>query len=91
MQEAGFKEMGEYVMKKQNMVAKYISTQILIDICEQMVWMSGMCVDTSQWEPDGLDMSVETVTAAAAEVEDERRELETEIYIAMDQRTKDMG
>ena len=36
-------------------------------------------------------MSVETVTAAAAEVEDERRELETEIYIAMDQRTKDMG
>ena len=36
-------------------------------------------------------MSVEMVTAAAAEVEDERRELETDIYIATDKRTKDMG
>ena len=41
MQEAGFKEMGEYVMKRNNTVAQYIATQPILDLCEEAVRMPG--------------------------------------------------
>ena len=33
MEEAGFEEMGAYVLKRQNMVAQYIATQRIMDLC----------------------------------------------------------
>ena len=49
IQESGFEEMAEYEMKRKNMVAKYIVTQPIMDLCEEIVQMSGTCVKRRWW------------------------------------------
>ena len=46
MEEAGFEEMGEYVLNRQNKVAQYIVTRPILDLCEETVqrpgeWVAG--------------------------------------------------
>ena len=41
MQEAGFEDMGEYVLKRHNTVAQKIATRTNLGLCEETVWMSG--------------------------------------------------
>ena len=48
MEEAGFEEMGAYVPKRQNIVAQYIETRSVLELCEEMVWRSGAWV-TRRW------------------------------------------
>ena len=41
MKEAGFKEMGEYFLKRHNTATQYILTRPILDLCEETVWISG--------------------------------------------------
>ena len=41
MEEAGFEEMGAYVLKRQNLVAYYITTWLILDLCEETVHRFG--------------------------------------------------
>ena len=41
MEEAGFEEMGAYVLKRQNRVAQNITARPILDLCKEMVWRSG--------------------------------------------------
>ena len=54
MQEAGIEEVEEYVPRIQNMVAQYISTRRIIDLCEETLWRPGMQVSKRWWEQEGL-------------------------------------
>ena len=37
MEEAGFEEVGAYVLKRQNTVAQYIATRPILDLCKETV------------------------------------------------------
>ena len=41
MQEAGFEDMVKYVLKRNNMVAQYIATRSIMELCEVMVRIPG--------------------------------------------------
>ena len=41
MEEAGFEDMGVYVLKRQSMVAQYIATWPILDPCEETVRITG--------------------------------------------------
>ena len=41
MEEAGFEEMGAYILKRQNTTAQYIVTQPILDLCKKTVQMPG--------------------------------------------------
>ena len=40
MQEAGFKEMVEYVLKSQNVVAQYIAKRLILDLFKETTYVS---------------------------------------------------
>ena len=67
MQDAGFKDMGEYVLNMKNTVAQYITTRPIMDICEETVWMPGAWVAKRWWKQDVLNLEGERAAAAAAE------------------------
>ena len=41
MQEVGFEEMESYVTKINNLAAKYIATRLILDLCKEIVQMTG--------------------------------------------------
>ena len=47
--EAGFDAMEEYIWKIQNMIAQYIVTQSLLDLCEAMERTPGVRVGMQWW------------------------------------------
>ena len=49
MQEVGFEEMGEYIMKRQNTVTQYIATRPILDLREETVRMPGAWVAKRWW------------------------------------------
>ena len=57
MEEAVFKDIGVYILKRQNTVAKYIATQTILDLCEQSVRRPGAWVSWRWWEQEGIDIS----------------------------------
>ena len=69
MEEAGFEDMGDYVLKMHNTVSQYIATRPIIDLCEETVWRSGTWVDRRWWEQEGLYI----VGARKAEAAEEER------------------
>ena len=50
MDEAGFEDIREYILKRQNLVAQYIVAQPILDLCEEMVRRSGVRVARRWWE-----------------------------------------
>ena len=54
MVEAGFEGIGTYITRSQNMVAQYISTRPIMDLCEQSAWRPGSRVSCQWWKQDGL-------------------------------------
>ena len=56
MEEAGFEDIGTYIMRRQNMVAQYISTRTIMDLCEQPTQRPGAWVSRRWWEQEGLDL-----------------------------------
>ena len=49
MEEIGFEDMGEYFLKRQNMVAQYIVIWPVLDLCEDTVRRSGAWVARRWW------------------------------------------
>ena len=41
MEEAGFEDMGDYVLKRQNTVAQNITTRPILDLWKEMLRISG--------------------------------------------------
>ena len=65
MVEAGFEGIGKYVTGRQNMVAQYIATQPILDLCERSARRPGAWVYRRWWKHDGLDLEGEKKRAAA--------------------------
>ena len=59
MEEAGFEEMGSYVLKSQNAVAQYIKMRTIMDLYKDMVHRSGAWFYMRWWEKEGLDPAVQ--------------------------------
>ena len=59
MAEAGFKEIGVYVTRRQNTVAQYIATQPILELCEKSVQRPGAWVSRRWREKKGLDLERE--------------------------------
>ena len=59
MQEAGFEEMEEYVLRRHNMVTQYIVTRPIMDLCNEIVRMTGTWVAKRWWEQEVLDLEGE--------------------------------
>ena len=57
MEEVGFDEMGEYVLKRKNQVVQYIVTWMILELCEEMVHIPGAWVNGRWWEQEGLDLA----------------------------------
>ena len=49
MQEEGFVEVGEYVLKRYNTVASYIATWTIMDLYEETVKIPGTWVAKQWW------------------------------------------
>ena len=54
MVEAGFEGIGAYVTRRQDIVAQYIVTRPILDLCERFSWRPGAWVSRRWWEQDGL-------------------------------------
>ena len=63
MEEIGFEDMGEYFLKRQNMVAQYIVIWPVLDLCEDTVRRSGAWVARRWWYQERMEL------AGAREVE----------------------
>ena len=73
MEEAGFEEIGDYILKRQNTVTQYIATRLILDLCKKTVRRTGAWVDQRCWEQEGIDLAgVRARAVAAADREDER-------------------
>ena len=65
MAEAGFEEIGTYVIRRHNMAAQYIATRPILDLCERSSRRTGSCVCRQWWDKDGLDLVGAKERAAA--------------------------
>ena len=65
MLEAGFEDIGVYVMRRWNMVAQYIATRPIMYLCERSVRRPGAWVSWRWWEKEGLDLEGAKERAAA--------------------------
>ena len=72
MQEAGFEDMGEYVLKRHNAVAQYIATRLILDLCKETVLMPRAWLAKRWWDQEGLYLVVSREEAAAAEWRERR-------------------
>ena len=66
MAEAGFEGIGIYLMRRQNTVARYIATRLILDLYEQSAWRPGAMLFQRWWGQDGLDLAGPKYMAAAA-------------------------
>ena len=56
MGESGFEEIRTYVTRRQNMVAHYIATRPILDLCERYTWQPVEMVSRRCWEQAGIDL-----------------------------------
>ena len=63
MKEAGFKETRELITNRQNTVAQYIATRLLLDLCEGDNHRGGVRVYRRWWDQKCIDW--ETAKARA--------------------------
>ena len=69
MKETGFKEIRKSITNRQNMVAQYIVTRPLLDLCEGAKQRGGTRVSRRWWYQKCIDW--ETVKARVAETDSE--------------------
>ena len=56
MEEAGFEEIGVYIIRSQNTFAQYITTRPIMDLCERSVCRTGALVSLWWWWQEGIDI-----------------------------------
>ena len=65
-------EVEAYVLRRKNKSTQYITTQPIINFCEEALWWLGTRVSKRRWEQEGLDLvgvCVEVALALAAVLE----------------------
>ena len=67
MKDAGFEDMGEYFLKRNNTVAKYIMMRPIIDLCEETVRRSGAWFYRRWCKQEAMDLAGARAVVAAAE------------------------
>ena len=65
MEEAGFELIGFYIQKRQNVVAQFIVTQPILDLCERLVWRLGSWFYQRWWGQSGINLAGAMEQAAA--------------------------
>ena len=70
MQDVGFEDMEVYVLKRYNTDAQYIETRPILDLCKEMVQMTGMWVAKRWWQQEVTDLAGMRVEEAASAEED---------------------
>ena len=78
MQEAGFEEVEAGVLRRQNTAAEYIVMQPVLDLCKEMVRITGMWVVKRWWEKEVLHLVGAWEVTAASEEEVGMEETEGE-------------
>ena len=58
--------MEDYIRRRQNTVAQYISTRSLLDLCEGSESASGVQLGIQWWEQAGINMAGSREAAAVA-------------------------
>ena len=66
IQEAGFEEMEECVLKIQNIVAQYIAARPILELFEETVRMPGTWMKKRCQEQEGLELTGARATEVAA-------------------------
>ena len=66
MVEAGFEGIRKYITRRKNMVAQYIATQLIPDLCERSDWRPGVRMYRRWWEQEGLELEGKKKREAAA-------------------------
>ena len=66
MEEAGFEEIGVYITRRNNMVARYIATQPVLELCERSFCRTGAWVSRRWWYQEDIDLEGFRERAAAA-------------------------
>ena len=69
MKEAGFKKIRTSITNRQNMVAQYIGTQTLLELCERAKQIGEARLSRRWWDQKGIDW--ETAKARVAETDSE--------------------
>ena len=54
MEDVGFEDIGDYVLRRQNTVAQYIFMQPILDLCEKTVHRPVLWVARRWWEQEGV-------------------------------------
>ena len=71
MTEAGFTTIRKSITNRQNMVAHYIATRPLLDLCEQTTRRGGARVFRRLWDQKGIDWDLAKARAAGTDSETE--------------------
>ena len=66
MEESGFEGIRKSVTRRQNMVAQYIATRPILDLCERSTRRLGSRVSLRWWDQDGIDLEEANKRAAEA-------------------------
>ena len=66
MGEAGFEGVRKYITRRQNIVAQYIATQPILDLCERSARQPGVRVSWWWWEQAGIYLEGKEERAAEA-------------------------
>ena len=67
MAEAGLQEVNTYVSRRQNIVAQYIATMTIMNLCLAAKQRPGPRVEIRWWEQEGLDLEGMRTTSWEAE------------------------
>ena len=78
MKEAVFMEIRKSITNRHNMVAQYIATRPLLDLCEGSKQRGGARVSRSWWDQKGIDWEKDKVRAAETDSESEMEKEEEE-------------
>ena len=66
IQEEGFRDMGEYILKKKNTFTQYIATRPILELCEETVRTTVAWVAKMWHKNEGLYLMVSRAVAEAA-------------------------
>ena len=79
MREAGFEEIRKSITRMQNTVAQYISTQLIMDLCERATHRAVARVSQWWWYQKGIDLKTAKERVAEALATDSESESEVEL------------
>ena len=73
MREAGLTDIGKSISNRQNMVAQYIATRPLLDLCEKARAMEGARVPMRWWNQTGIDWEAAKTKGGGGETDSTSR------------------